>query len=661
MAIKKTFSPILFTLLLTSCNYTSSDYKSFNDYPVSDNDLWLSYSKEATVFRIWSPTAEMVQLKLYDEGTGGEPKALYNLHAKKDGTWEIKLKGDLNGTFYTYQVKTADVLLKETPGIYARAVGINGERAMVVDLESTNPEGWEDDKGPGISYPDEAVLYELHMRDLSVYPESGIKHKGKYTGLAEKGTRGPGGVATGLDHLLELGITHVHLLPVFDFNFLDEARPDSAQYNWGYNPFNYNTPEGSYSTDPWNGEVRIKEFKQMVRTLHDNNIGVIMDVVYNHTALYEHSNFNLEVPGYFYRHMEDGKPSNASACGNELASERAMVRKYIIESVTYWAREYHLDGFRFDLMAILDVETMNEIAAALKAINQDIIIYGEGWSAGSSPYPAEKRAFKFNLPQMPGISAFSDEIRDGLKGSVFETMDKGFVNGEENTEESVKMGIVGCIEHPQVDYSRVNASKEAWTTHPWQAVAYVSCHDNLTLYDKLKLSCPEATEEDIIAMDRLAIAVVLTSQGMAFLHAGSELLRSKKGVENSYISPDSINQIDWSRKMKYPGTFNYYRNLVKLRKEHPAFRMRTGEEVRKNLEFHTTENGLISYQISNHANGDNWKNIHVIYNARPEVVIYELPGTWTVAVMGELFNPGTKITDQVVVPARSMLIAYQEE
>ncbi len=651
---------LLVAILLNSCNNIKTEYKSFDDYPVSNDNLWLDYSRKATIFKIWSPNAENVQLHLCENGVGGIPKVSHDLQPKKNGVWELKLDGDLNGTYYTYQVKIKDSLLKETPGIYAQAVGVNGARAMVLDLKSTNPEGWELDKGPKLETPNEAIIYEAHVRDLSIDPNSGIQMKGKYLGLVEKGTVGPENVATGLDHIKEMGYTHVHLLPTYDFFTIDENELHKPQYNWGYDPLNYNVPEGSYATDPTQGEVRIKEFKQMIKAFHDNHIGVVLDVVFNHTFNYENANFNREVPGYYYRHLEDGTPSNASGCGNEVASEREMARKYIVAAVSYWAKEYHVDGFRFDLMAILDIETMNLIAKTLKSINPNIIIYGEGWTASDSPYSWKKRAFKNNINQMPDIAAFSDEIRDGLKGSVFEEAGLGFVNGGVNSEESVKMGIVGCIKHPQIDNKKVNASKKSWATNPWQSISYVSCHDNHTLYDKLKISRPKATYEELIAMNKLANAVVLTSQGISFIHAGAEMLRTKQGVENSYKSPDSVNQIDWSWKVKHANTVAYYKNLIQLRKEHPAFRMKTGDEVRKNLEFKTIEKGLISYQISNHANGDSWKNIYVIYNAKSEVVDYVLPGTWTLAVVGDNFNANTTISGIVKVPAISMIIAFQK-
>lgn len=660
MKINKTINLLLVTTLLTSCQKLKTEYKSFDDYPVTNESLWLAYSKEATTFKIWSPTAKNVQVHLYKNGFGGNRMASHQMQLQNNGVWELKLTGDFNGTYYTYQVAANDKLLEETPGIYAQAAGLNGIRAMVLDLESTNPVGWEEDKGPQLQTPNEAIIYEAHVRDLSIHPNAGIEMKGKYLGLAERGTKGPGGLATGLDHIKEMGVTHVHLLPTYDFNSIDESKLDKQQYNWGYDPFNYNIPEGSYATDPEKAEVRIKEFKQMVKAFHEKEIGVVLDVVFNHTAIYENSMFNSEVPGYYYRHLEDGSPSNAAFCGNETASNREMMRKFIVESVSYWAKEYHVDGFRFDLMAILDIETMNRVANALKKINPSIIIYGEGWAPGDSPYPMEDGAFKFNMNRLPSVSAFSDEIRDGLKGSVFEETDLGFVSGGNGTEESVKMGIVGCIAHSQIDNSKVNASNKPWATAPWQSISYVSCHDNLTLFDKLKISRPNATEEELIAIDKLANAVVLTSQGISFIHAGAEFLRTKQGVENSYKSPDSINQIDWNWKVKHSKTVAYYKNLIQLRKEHPAFRMKTADDVRKNLAFKTIENGLISYQISNHANGDSWKNIYIIYNAKPLTIDYTLTGMWKLAVVGDSFDTNKSIEGVLKVPAMSMLIVFQE-
>ncbi|HLO54403.1 MAG TPA: type I pullulanase [Saprospiraceae bacterium] len=659
---QKYFFPFFMILsMLISITSKGQVTPNFSEYPTpTDADLWVRYKPEATTFSIWSPVAEEVKLRLYKTGNGGSALSTSDFQKGENGIWKITVRGDIQGIYYTYQVKTDGVWLNETPGIYAQALGVNGERAMIIDLKSTDPADWEKDRGPSINFPNEAILYELHVRDASIHPESGILYKGKYLGLAEKGSKGPNGVGTGLDHLKELGITHVHLLPTCDYNSVDESKLDKPQFNWGYDPINYNIPEGSYSTNPYRGEVRIQEFKEMVQAFHQQDIGVVIDVVYNHTGVYDNSNFNLEVPGYYYRQWENGKRSDASACGNETASDRAMMRKFIIESVAYWATEYHIDGFRFDLMAIHDIETMNAITKRLKEINPNILIYGEGWTAGDSPLPITNRALKAHTAQMPQVAAFSDEIRDGLKGSVFDDKDKGFVSGKKGAEESVKMGIAGCISHPQVNYTTVYNSDKPWAAEPWQSVNYVSCHDNLALFDKLKISRPDASQADLIAMDKLANAVVLTSQGIPFIHAGEEMLRTKKGNHNSYNAPDSINQIDWRWKSENKNVVDYYKNLIQLRKNHPAFYMSKKEDVLKNLVFQKVEDGLISFQISNHANGDKWKNILVIYNARPEIVKYKIKEDWKLAVWGDEFNMNTPTTGEIKVPAISMVVLYQE-
>jgi pullulanase len=663
--IKIVLTFVLLTMII-SCKDKNLDQETIHNKTETETDqdgLWLSYSKEATVFKLWSPNVDKVRLHLYEKGKGGEAFETHELEiVEGGGLWVKKINKDLNGVYYTYQVMVNGAWLDETPGIYAKAVGVNGKRAMVLDFESTHPVDWTKDKGPEMKYPNEAIIYELHIRDMTIHPLSGSSMPGTYLGLVEAGTKGPEGVATGIDHLKELGINYVHLLPTFDHYAINESRLDSAQFNWGYDPQNYNVPEGSFSSDPFNAEVRIREFKQMVKAFHDNGIGVILDVVYNHTGRTENSNFNLENPDYYYRFREDGSYSDAAACGNETASEKPMMRKYILESVGYWAKEYHLDGFRFDLMGIHDVETMNEIAATLKKVNPNIFVYGEGWTASDSPLPEADRALKKHIKQMPKITAFSDDIRDGLKGSVFEDESTGFVSGAENTEESVKFGIVGSVDHPQIDYTQVNYSKAAWANDPWQAVSYVSCHDNHTLYDKLQVSRSDADQSKLIAMDKLANAVVLTSQGVSFLHAGSEMLRTKNEEHNSYNLPDSINQIDWRWKVKHRGVMDYYKNLIRLRKAHPAFRMTSGNELRNHLNFKRVEKGLISYEINDHANSDVWKNILVIYNAREQAVSYELEGTWEIAVNGDRFDleNGAEVKNSVEVAAISMSVLFQK-
>lgn len=661
---------LCFLMLITSCKeqpqHTPEMHSAYTDYTgPEDKDLWLAYSKEATTFKIWAPTATKVQVHLYKNGHDGKPYETHQL-APVNGRWSKTLTGDYDGTYYTYQTHIDGDWLKETPGIYAKAVGVNGHRAMVLDLERTNPEGWTTDKRPSLKSPNDAVIYELHIRDMTIHPQSGSTMPGKYLGLVEQGIKDPNGKATGFDHMREMGITHVHLLPTYDHYSIDETKLDTPQFNWGYDPQNYNVPEGSFSSDPYHAEVRIKEFKEMVLRFHESGIGVILDVVYNHTGMPNDkgdtngSNFSLEFPGYYYRQNEDGSYANASACGNETASDREMMREFIVQSVSYWAEEYHLDGFRFDLMGIHDIKTMNTVTEKLKEIHPDIFVYGEGWTAGDSPFPIEDRALKAHIQRTPSVTAFSDDIRDGLKGSVFDDQSTGFVSGAKGTEASIQFGVVGAIQHPQIDYKAVNYSDAPWTNEPWQAISYVSCHDNHTLYDKLHVSRSDASEEAIIKMDKLANAVVLTSQGIPFIHAGAELLRTKNGEHNSYNLPDTINQIDWNRKTVHADVVAYYKSLIALRKAHPAFRMPTADDVCRNLEFKTQEDGLVSYQLKNHANGDTWKNIYVIYNAQTTPYTYALDGNWKIAVLGDDFDVTKTVSGTITIPGISMVVLYQE-
>jgi len=653
---------IVFITMLTS--FTPVLQKdSFDDYPVyTGDDLGVNYSSLKTIFKVWAPKASEVKLRLYDAGNGGEAISTEDLTKSINGVWELTINKNLKNKYYTFQVMQDGKWLLERPDIYAKAVGVNGNRGMVVDLPSTNPADWENDKKPTLKNFTDVILYELHIRDISISPNSGIQHKGKFLGLTETGTKSPDDESTGLDHIKELGVTHVHLLPCFDFNSVDETKPEANQYNWGYDPLNYNVPEGSYSTNPYDGNVRIKEFKTMVQALHKNGLRVILDVVYNHTAD-TNSNFNQFAPGYFYRHNADGTYSNATACGNEVASERAMVRKFMIESVVYWAKEYHLDGFRFDLMGVHDIETMNQISDTLHKIDPTIFIYGEGWAAGNSQLPETLRAVKKNMTKVNEVAAFSDDIRDGIKGGWSDVKEKGFVSGGTGKAESVKFGIVASTPNQQIDYKAVNYSNIPWAAQPDQTITYVSCHDDNTLFDRLKISNPTASEADIIKMDKLANAIVLTSQGISFLHSGAEMLRTKQGIANSFNSPDSINQIDWSRKSKYKAVFEYYKGLIALRKNHPAFRMPSTEMIQNNLKiFETGDACLIIYQISNNANGDKWKNILVILNGNTSEKQVKIPaGNWTLAVDENTINEGgiKRIEgENINIPATTAYILY---
>ncbi|HEX3022216.1 MAG TPA: type I pullulanase, partial [Lachnospiraceae bacterium] len=576
-------------------------------------DLGTVYTPEKTDFRVWAPTASRVNVKLYKEGDGDNLISTIPMGKDVKGTWVAKAEGDMKGVYYTYAV-TVDRVTKEAVDPYARATGVNGRRGMIIDLPSTNPTDWNSDVKPDFLQMTDAIIYELHVRDLSSDASSGIKNAGKYLGLKETGTKNADGLATGIDHLKELGITHLHLLPSFDYATVDETKLN--EFNWGYDPQNYNVPEGSYSTDPYHGEVRVNEYKQMVQALHSNGIRVVMDVVYNHTSVTEDSNFNSIVPDYYYRKV-DNSFSNASGCGNETASERAMVRKYIVDSVVYWATEYHVDGFRFDLMGIHDIDTMNAVRAALDKVDTSILIYGEGWTAAESPIPDYQRALKANTAKLNGIAAFSDDLRDGIKGSVFNSEEKGFVSGAQGMEETIKFGIVGATNHPQVDYTKVNYSDAFWAGSPAQCINYVSAHDNLTFWDKLASSNPDASESDRVRMTKLSSAILFTSQGIPFFQAGEEILRSKpsatEGVkfdENSYRSPDSVNSIKWDTKTTNIDVYNYYKGLIEFRKAHPALRLTTTEDVSADLVFmENMEPNVVAYTINNQPNGESAKAI----------------------------------------------------
>lgn len=613
-------------------------------YPVySGDDLELKVDDAGTHFRLWSPGAENVRLNLYTDGLNGS--AYCTVEMKKDvaGTWAYSFPEKLYGKFYTFQICMDGKWLKETPGVWAKAVGTNGYRAAVIDMEQTNPEGWEQDKYVVTPNQTDAVVYEMHHRDFSVHANSGIVNKGKFVAMLEPGTVSPDGEKTGIGHLKELGVTHVHILPSYDFNSVDEARLIDRQYNWGYDPINYNVPDGSYSTNPADPATRIREMKEMVKALHDAGIGVIMDVVYNHTAVNDDSNFSLTAPGYYYRHNPDGSYSDASGCGNETASDRRQMGDFIVNSVKYWTEEYHIDGFRFDLMAIHDTETMNRVAETVREINPYAVIYGEGWSAGDSRLPVERRALKENVAKMKGIAVFSDDIRDAVKGHYSREEDRGFASGKPGLEETVKIGIVASTAHPQVDYSKGNNSKFAYATSPEQIMNYVSCHDDLCLTDKMRKSMPDATDSVRMRVARLAQTIVFTSQGTPFMFAGEEIFRDKKGVHNSFKSPDEVNAIDWSLKRKNREQFDYYRNLIDLRRSHPAFRMTNADDIAKHIVFAEMKTpNLISYAIKDNANGDEWKEIRVVFNGSEKPQTVKVPkGEWTVvAADGKLDKNG---------------------
>ena len=577
----------------------------------------MSFAADKTVFRLNSPYK--TTLRIYKDGEGGKPMKTVKMKSKGDGVWEAVVKGNLNGLFYTFDTGNG-----ECPGLFAKAVGVNGNRGAVVNMPSTDPEGWNEDSRPALASPADLVIYELHHRDFSIDPSSGLGNKGKFLALTDP---------KAIEYLKRLGVNAIHILPSFDYASVDETRLDTPQYNWGYDPKNYNVPEGSYSTDPYSPTVRIKEFKQMVQALHRAGIRVILDVVYNHTFDIKNSNFQRVNPDYFYRKTADGKYSDGSGCGNETASEKALMREYMLESVKYWVNEYHIDGFRFDLMGVHDIVTMNDIRAAVDQIDPSIYIYGEGWSAGSCAYPTDKLAMKANTRQLNGIGAFCDDMRDALRGPFSDDHKGGFLAGMPDMEESLKFGIVGAISHPQIDMTRVNYSKEAWTNSPTQMVSYVSCHDDLCLTDRLKSSIPGITEDELIRLDLLAQTAVLTSQGVPFILCGEEMLRDKKGVHNSFKSPDSINHLDWNNLKRYPQVFDYYSGLIALRKSHPAFRLANADLVRKHLSFLDAPKGVVAFSLNDNAGGDSWRDIIVILNANKQPTDINVPeGEYTVVV-----------------------------
>lgn len=624
----------------------------------------MEYSPIETKFTLWAPTAEEVRVLLYDSGNEGSAYQTLSLEMGEDGIWNTSIKEDLKGKFYTFNVKVNGKWLGDTPGIMAKAVGVNGKRAAVIDLRSTDPEGWANDVRPLLKDYADIIVYEMHHRDFSLDSVSGIRNKGKFLALTELGTTTSQGEKTGIDHLKELGVTHVHILPSYDYASVDESKPDKAQYNWGYDPQNYNVPDGSYSTDPYKPDVRIKEFKQMVQALHKAGIRVVLDVVYNHTFNTEESNFERTVPGYFYRQTKDGKPANGSGCGNETASDRAMMRKYMVESVLYWINEYHIDGFRFDLMGIHDIETMNEIRAAVDKIDPSIFIYGEGWAASTPQLDQEELAMKANIYKMPRIAAFSDEMRDGLRGGWDDDRKGAFLIGQPGHEMSIKFGLVGAVKHPQVINDSVNYSKEPWALQPTQMISYVSCHDDMCLADRLKATMPDATDEERASLHKLAETFVFTSQGVPFIFAGDEMMRDKKGIHNSYNSPDSINTIDWRNKTIHHDVFDYVRELITLRKNHPAFRMGDADKVRQYMEFLPVEgSNLVAFILKDNANGDSWKNIIVAFNSRKEPAKLSIPaGRYTIVCKdGKIKQSGMGQVsgNEIIVPARSAMIIHQ--
>lgn len=636
------------------------------DYEVyTGNDLGAVYSPKMTRFKVWAPEAESVKLNLYKQGEGDNLIEQHIMKKSANGTYVFEKQGDCNGIYYTYTVVNHGEE-QEAVDPYTKAAGVNGQRGMVINLAKTNPQGFEMDGYRNPEHITDAIIYEGSVRDFTMDESSGVFHNGKFLGLTEANTTNHFGEATALDYISGLGVTHVQILPAFDFETVDEKN-QKAQYNWGYDPDNYNVPEGSYAVSPYDGAVRIQEMKQMVLALHSRGIGVIMDVVFNHTYRRDDSNLQKIVPGYYYRSDETGY-TNGSGCGNEVASDRPMVQKLIVDSLIYWAKEYHIDGFRFDLMGVLDIDTMNVIAERLKEIRPDIYLYGEGWNGGPSSLAEEKRAFKASAKKMPGIGMFNDDIRDTIKGSVFYDDHLGFVNGGTHLENALRYGITGAVAHPQVDYDAYGS--RPWAKEPGQSINYVSCHDNYTLWDKLSVSCPEASEEKKKAMNRLCAAIVFTSQGVPFIQAGEEFLRSKplpekKGfAENSYNMPDEVNSIKWDNIHEYPDMIAYYKGLMALRKAHPVFRMQNEAEMTQNLCFLSdTPENVVAYLLKGKGADDTPENILVIFNGNDEEILYNLPeGKWKILVDDKTAGADGKkmISEKADVEPLSALVLEKE-
>jgi pullulanase len=631
---------IVFLMLLSPLMSMSQNL--VDAYPTYDgSDLGCAYTPQATTFRVWSPAAKSVKLRFYKSDAPKERDIdlieTVEMKAAEKGTWAFSAAGDRVGQYYTYQVTTDSATMKEVPDIYAKAVGANGKRAQIIDFQRAAPKKWAEDKSPIFKQKTDAIIYELHIRDATIHPASGVKNKGKFLGLTEQKTTSPDGMKTGLDYIADLGVTHVQILPMYDYFTVDENAPfDPKSYNWGYDPLNYNAPEGNYSTNPTDGAVRVTELRQMIQSFHAKGLRVVMDVVYNHTMFGEASYFHQLVPNYYHRVSADGKFSNGSGCGNETASDRPMMRKFMLESLLHWVENYHIDGFRFDLMGLHDLETMNFISQALHKVKPDILLYGEGWTAGDSPLNENRRSLKQFAAKLDKIGVFSDDMRDGLKGSVFERLQQGFVSGRAGMEASIQFGVAASVTHPNVDASKVIYAKENWAAEPYHCINYVECHDNHTLWDKLAISNPTDKEAIRQKMHRLANTIVLTSQGISFLHAGAEFMRTKQGEENSFKSPDDINHLDWERASKNKILIGYFKDLIALRKNHPAFRMPTAEAIRQNLQFLKTDAGVVAYTLNGAKTGDKWKEIIVIYNANHKIMPVTVPnGKWKIILDGE--------------------------
>ena len=602
------------------------------------------YTKKSTLFCLFSPLAREVSVILYDSGSGGKVIQKMPMVKGNDDDKDIfftRIYGNLDGVYYTYEVTTPDGVTTESHDPYAKACGVNGHRSMVIDLGRTDPAGFKDEIRPKLSDPMSMIVTEVSVADISRDASAHSEYPGKYKAFTEKHI---------MDYFKDMGVTHLQIMPSYDFASIDESLTDSDQYNWGYDPYNYNVPEGSYATDPFDGAVRIREYKEMVHAIHEAGLGVIMDVVYNHTFDVHGSCFYKTSGNYFYR-MDGDNYSDASACGNEIASEKPMVRKYIIDSLCYWASEYHIDGFRFDLMGVLDIETMNLAEEALRKINPDIILYGEGWTGGPSTLPESERAMKLNAKAMPGYGMFSDDIRDVVKGHVFYMEELGFVNGGTDREDELKQAVI-CPK---------------WAGSPRQSINYLSCHDNYTLWDRFIISNSNEPESMRLRMNRLSAAILFSSQGIPFFLMGEEFARTKPSdedgtpVENSYCSPVQVNSIKYDRAKEYSSLRDYYKGLIAMRKAYKGFRLDTIAEIHNSVHFvDEVPKGVVAYTIDTRD-----ESIFVVFNSNKNEIRIEFPnqGCWNIIADEEKAGTDTlyKLEYQAIIPEVSCLIAIKDQ
>ncbi|PNR95736.1 type I pullulanase [Petrotoga sp. 9PWA.NaAc.5.4] len=596
------------------------------------NDLGLNYSVEKSTFKVWSPVSSKASLLLFEDYNDLEPYKVYPMIKNINGVWEIEVEGDLKGKYYMYEFESYGEK-RRTIDINSVAVAVNSTKSAIVDLKDSDPEGWQNDVRPVFKNPEDAIIYEIHVKDFTIDESSGIpkEFRGKYLGLTLDNTYSPAGVKTGLAHLKELGVTHVHIMPIQDAGSLDETKFEE-QYGWGYDPLVYNVPEGIYSSNPYDPLTRIEEVKKVVQTFHSNDIRVILDVVYNHTyQVGRNSPFDQTVPYFYYRTDNSGKYTNGSGVGNEIATERFMVRKYIVDSLKYWVEEYHVDGFRFDLLGLFDKETVKVISEELHAVLPDILLYGEPWTGGGP--------ILFGKGDQKGleVAVFNDDIRDAIRGSVFDSNVKGFGLGALGQTIKIERGIVGSIEY--------NNRIKSWALDPQETINYVSNHDNHTLWDKNALALgvkpweeevDEETLEILKSSQKFSNAMILTMQGIPFLHGGVDFARTKKGHHNPYniLEP---NVFDWNRKAEFYDIFEYYQGLIELRKAHPAFRMTSSQDIINHIEFFELPKEYrrtVAFMIKDNANNDSWRNIIVVYNAETDKQItLTLPqGEWNVVV-----------------------------